>query len=131
MAHLLVVEDEVAILQQMAALLQRTKHTVFTASDGLEALKLLGVDGAEMSRPDVVILDIMMPNANGYAVARKMAESPHTKDIPLIVLTGYTDLEDVFHKFKSVAAFLPKPLDPPKLLNTLADVLASRRSGAA
>ena len=128
MANILVVEDEPGILSQLSALLQRTKHSVATAADGSEAIKLLGLESGAAALPDVVILDIMMPNANGYAVVSKMQQSPLAKNVPIILLSGYTDLEEVFRKFKNVKAFLPKPFEPPALLNVLADVLAARRS---
>ncbi len=131
MANILVVEDEPAILTQIAALLQRTKHAVFTASDGTESIKLLGLEGGESIAPDIVILDIMMPNANGYAVCKRMQEAPKAKSIPVILLSGYTDFEESFKKFANVAAFVPKPVDPPQLLNTIADILAARRSPEA
>jgi len=128
MANILVVEDEPAILAQMTVLLQRTKHTVLTASDGSEAIRLLGLAGGESTNPDIVILDIMMTSVNGYAVCKRMQDSPLAKSIPIILLSGYTDFEESFKKFPNIAAFIPKPIDPPRLLNTIADALAARRA---
>lgn len=129
MANLLIVDDERDLVEQMAALLQRAGHRVTTALDGTEAVKALGLEGADSDNlPDAVILDIMMPQINGYKVCARMKDDPRTRAIPLIMLTGYTDLKDVFDRFPNVAAFVPKPFENRDLLNTIADILHSRRA---
>ncbi|MBI4678400.1 MAG: response regulator [Elusimicrobia bacterium] len=128
MANILVVEDEPVLLKNIAALLAKSGHTVLTASDGLEVLKLLGLEGRTAGAiPEVIILDVMLPNVNGYQVLQKMHGNAATKALPVILLTGYTELRDAFEKFKNVKAFLHKPFDPKRLLNSLADVLAASR----
>ena len=128
MAHFLIVDDEPDLVRQMTALLERAKHTVAAASDGSEVLQALGLEKAEAALPDVVILDVMMPRENGYKVCARLKDDPRKQDIPLIVLTGYTDFKEAFDKFPNVAAFLPKPFEPAQLLNTLADVLYASRT---
>ncbi len=131
MAKILIVEDESAVLQQMAMVLNRAQHDVITAKDGTEALKHLGFDGAApASLPDVVILDVMMPNVNGFHVCARMKEDPRTAKIPTIILTGYTDLRDVFEKFTNVKGYLGKPFDGKRLLTALSGVLPKPAAAA-
>lgn len=129
MATILVVEDEPLLLKNIAALLTKSGHTVLTAGDGSEVLKLLGLEGGSAAAvPEIILLDVMLPSVNGYQVLQRMHEAPHTKNLPVILLTGYTELRDAFQKFKNVKAFLHKPFDPKRLLNALADLIASLRS---
>ncbi|MBI5623099.1 MAG: response regulator [Elusimicrobia bacterium] len=131
MANILVVEDEPALLKNLAALLTKAGHTVLTAGDGSEVLKLLGLEGGTAGAiPEVIILDVMLPNVNGYQLLTRMHENPATKNMPVILLTGYTELRDAFQKFKNVSSFLHKPFEPKRLLNALADVLSTLRQQA-
>jgi len=129
MANLLVVEDEPALLEQMVAPLKKAGHVVATATDGSEVLKTLGVDGPAMGvKPDLIVMDVMLKSVNAYMVLSKLKEHPESRDIPTVLVTGYTDLRDVFGKFKSVKAFVEKPADNRTIFNAIADVLSATRA---
>jgi DNA-binding response OmpR family regulator len=81
MGRILVVEDEPAILRGLADNLRREQHEVFTAEDGEEGYRLVSE-----KRPDLVILDLMLPTLSGYEVCRKMRAEGMT--MPILILTA-------------------------------------------
>jgi two-component system, OmpR family, response regulator len=86
-ARLLVVDDEPSIRELLTASLRFAGFEVFPASDGAEALKL-----AEQHRPDLVVLDIMLPDLDGFTVTRKLRE--RGRDVPVVFLTARDDTSD-------------------------------------
>ncbi len=85
--RILLVDDSPLVHQMYGEELQRADYDVWHAQDGLEALKAVF-----SNPPDVVVLDIHMPNINGYQVCRLLKEHPATKHIPVIVFTGERSL---------------------------------------
>lgn len=128
MARILIVEDDPAILSQIATPLRRANHEVLTAVDGSEALQALGV-GVKFApqRPDVVLLDVMLPNVNGFMVCSKMQEDANASSVPVIMVSGFDDFKEPFRKFKNIAGWIDKPFEMPELLNKVADVLMDLR----
>jgi two-component system OmpR family response regulator len=86
-ARLLVVDDEPSIRELLTASLRFAGFEVFSAADGAEALKL-----AEQHRPDLVVLDIMLPDLDGFTVTRKLRE--RGRDVPVVFLTARDDTND-------------------------------------
>jgi two-component system OmpR family response regulator len=86
-ARLLVVDDEPSIRELLTASLRFAGFEVFPAADGAEALKL-----AEQYRPDLVVLDIMLPDLDGFTVTRKLRE--RGRDVPVVFLTARDDTND-------------------------------------
>jgi response regulator RpfG family c-di-GMP phosphodiesterase len=80
---ILLIDDEQDVLMLMGQMLQIKGYNVVTADNGVEGKKL-----AASEKPDVIILDISMPGMDGGQVAEELKESPETKDIPIIFLTG-------------------------------------------
>jgi len=115
MKKILVVDDDQVIVETITAGLEEDPHEyeVIAAADGFEA-------GLQVShfRPDLLILDIMMPDIDGYEVCRKLKTSEETKHIKIIVLSGYLD-EDNYKKMREYGADLcfskPLPLDKLKV----------------
>ncbi|MEK7407125.1 MAG: response regulator transcription factor [Acidobacteriota bacterium] len=87
MGRILVVEDEPAILRGLTDNLRREQHEVFTAEDGEEGYRLVSE-----KRPDLVILDLMLPKLSGYEVCRKMRADGMT--MPILILTARSDETD-------------------------------------
>src|SRR5690348_13326341 len=77
---ILVVDDEPAIVRLVRARLQADDYTVLTAANGEEALRL-----AENERPDLIVLDVMMPDMDGFEVLRRLRQ---TSQVPVIMLTA-------------------------------------------
>ncbi|MDD4365702.1 MAG: response regulator transcription factor [Synergistales bacterium] len=88
--RILVVEDEAAIADLVAEGLRRQGFRPEKVHDGDQALEMI-----ETTRPDLVILDLMLPGLDGWEICRRMKESPATKEIPVIMLTARRDERDV------------------------------------
>ncbi len=103
---ILVVDDEQLNVELLESILAKD-YDVVTALSGIEALVKV-----EKTSPDLLLLDIMMPNMNGYAVCRQLKSSPKTMPIPIVMVTALKEKED---KIKAIEAgaddFLSKPVD--------------------
>jgi len=114
-ATILVVDDESAMLDALAATLRGQGFAVLTAEDGLQALEVLG-----RLKPDLIITDISMPRMNGYQLYERVSANPEWVWIPFIFLTGRTEDADMrFGKELGVDDYLRKPVDPEDLLATV------------
>lgn len=81
--HVLVVDDEPNIVLSLEFLLSQAGFSVTTAGDGDS-----GLEAARKERPDVILLDIMLPGADGYEVCQSLREEPALQDVPVIMLTA-------------------------------------------
>jgi two-component system alkaline phosphatase synthesis response regulator PhoP/two-component system response regulator VicR len=109
---ILAVDDERHIVRLIQVNLERAGYQVVTAFDGPEALKKVDVE-----KPDLVVLDVMMPKMDGFEVLKRLQANPETRDIPIIMLTAKAQDADVFRGWSSgVSAYLTKPFNPLELL---------------
>jgi DNA-binding response OmpR family regulator len=107
----LVADDEEDIRALVAFRLRRAGYDVITAADGGEALTL-----ATTRRPDLIVLDMMMPKATGLEVTRSLREQDSTRDIPVILLTARAQEADVASGFAAGADdYVKKPFSPMDL----------------
>jgi len=115
--RILVVDDEDQILQLVSAMLELEGHEVVTASHGVEALLMV-----EDTRPDAILLDIVLPRMDGATVAQKLREDPETADIPIVFLTGLVDGDEMQRRGPIIGGqyFLAKPFDAKRLHDVLA-----------
>lgn len=128
---ILVVDDTPSNLSLMIRLLQGD-YTVRLANNGENALRI----AAAASPPDLILLDIMMPEMDGYEVCRRLKANPHTREIPVIFLTACVEVEDERLGLELGAVdYITKPLSPPIMmarvkthltLKALADTLRLR-----
>jgi CheY-like chemotaxis protein len=119
--HILVVDDNRDSADSLAMLLKLTGHETHTAHDGVAA-----VEAAATLRPDIVLLDIGLPNLSGYDAARRIRKQPWGKDMVLIALTGWGQEED--RQRSREAGFnehMVKPVDHVALMKLLAESGAS------
>ena len=125
-ARILVVDDDQVIQQLLKVNLELEGYAVEVASDGEEALALF-----DRFRPDLVLLDIMMPKLDGWEVARRLAGT--TGGPPPIVLLSARAQESDVQKGNDlgVAAYVTKPFDPIQLLHLVAGIIAQQDRGAA
>jgi putative two-component system response regulator len=109
---LLVVDDSLDNLTLMMELLKKN-YEVVLANNGERALKI----AASKTRPDLILLDIMMPGMDGYQVCRLLKGNPATRDIPVIFLTAKAEVEDEERGLQIGAVdYLTKPISPPIVL---------------
>jgi CheY-like chemotaxis protein len=121
---ILVADDEPNIARLVQMSLERNGYTVVLAPDGREALKQVAD-----SRPDLILLDVMMPHVDGFEVLEKLKGDPATRDIPVIMMTVKARDADTFEATeRGAAAFLWKPVNPSDLLATVDLVLRAPRA---
>ncbi|MEB3273754.1 MAG: response regulator transcription factor [Prochlorothrix sp.] len=123
MSTILVVEDSETYRTMISDLLQSSGFSVETASNGLEALAK--VDGATPEGlPALIVLDIVMPEMNGYEFCRKVKGNPKTKDVPVVMCSSKSEEFDHYWGMKQGAdAYLNKPFEPKELLKTIKHLL--------
>ena len=119
----LVVDDDPDAREYLTTVLEDNGYATATANDGVEAIAMI-----ERAAPDLVALDITMPEKSGVAVYRRLKEDEKLKSIPVIIITG---ISDEFRKFISTRRQVPppegyisKPVDPEELARMVGDLLA-------
>lgn len=112
MASILVVEDELDIQELIRYNLDREGYTVYTAPDGESGLRL-----ALQQKPDLIILDIMLPGINGLDVCKKLRRDPQTENTPIIMVTAKGEDSDVVTGLELGANdYVTKPFSPRVLV---------------
>lgn len=120
----LVVDDDTGTLNLMNALL-RGRYRIKLATTGRKALEIARAD----TPPDLVLLDIMMPDLDGHEVCRQLKADPQTSEIPVIFLTAMAQTEDERRGFALGAAdYITKPISPPILLARIDTHLMLKRA---
>lgn len=111
MSKILVVDDDDAINELIKINLELFGYDAISARDGLQGFTL-----AKQEMPDLIILDVMMPEVDGYTVAKRVRENSQTKDIPILMLTAMGQLEDKVKGFDiGVDDYLVKPFEMEEL----------------
>lgn len=122
-ASVLLVDDEDQLRRVMRDLLEREGYTVFEAGDGVEAL-----DQVDRHAPDIIVLDLNLPNLDGYGVLSHLRSRPATADLPVVVLTARGDEDSEVRVFEYGADdFLSKPFRARALSSRLNAVLGRTR----
>jgi DNA-binding response OmpR family regulator len=110
--RILVVEDDADMSELLAFNLKQAGFTVGTAADGVEGLKK-----ARTSNPDLVLLDVMLPDLDGFTVCGILRREPKTAEIPIIIVTALSSQLSRFSGFEAGAdAYVTKPFSPKCLL---------------
>jgi len=110
--RILAVDDRRNIVKLIQVNLEKAGYEVSCAYDGDEALRKVNI-----SKPDLIVLDVMMPRKDGFQVLKELKENSETKDIPVIMLTAKAQDADIFRGWQSgVDCYLTKPFNPNELL---------------
>jgi two-component system, OmpR family, alkaline phosphatase synthesis response regulator PhoP len=117
--HILIVDDEKDILELIQYNLTREGYRVSTAADGEEALDKVGAD-----RPDLILLDLMLPGIDGFDVCRRLKSDPLTRSIPVVMVTAKGEDADIVTGLELGADdYIIKPFSPRILLARVRAVL--------
>jgi len=110
--HILIVDDAPENIRLLGTVLQQEGYKINGAKEGLQALKI-----AAKVIPDLILLDVMMPEVDGFEICQRLKGNPATKDIPIIFLTAKDQLEDMVRGFQVGAAdYITKPFNTLELL---------------
>jgi twitching motility two-component system response regulator PilH len=116
---ILVVDDSPTELTMMAIPLKNRGYRVTTAVDGEQALEQVSRE-----RPDLIVLDIILPKKNGFQVCRQLKTTPDTKEIKILMLTSKNQESDRFWGLKQGAdVYMTKPFEEEELLANVARLL--------
>jgi len=119
---ILVVEDEVPVAMVIRANLQSAGYKVVEAYTGLS-----GWQKAQQEKPDVVVLDVMLPELNGWGVLKRIRADESLRDTPVVMLTALTEDADVAKGWELGAdIYLPKPFEPDALVSVVNRLLSAR-----
>lgn len=124
MAHILICDDDPTIRRMVEEFLQRSGHEVTIAKDGLDALVIL-----KKERPDLLVLDVMMPEINGYDVCHNIKFDPRLKDLPIVILTSREQELDPRLGALMGIEYMHKSCSPRDLTEKIGKILAARKTG--
>ncbi|MFA0758258.1 MAG: hypothetical protein PVTTEEND_001654 [Candidatus Fervidibacter sp.] len=120
--RVLVVDDERHIVRLVQVNLERQGYEVLTAYDGVECL-----EKAKAEKPDLIILDVMMPRMDGFEALQRLKSDPETNQIPVIMLTARAQDRDVLQGYQYGAdLYLTKPFSPLELISLVKRVFESQ-----
>ena len=120
MARILIVDDSPTGMYKLTGMLEKHGHVVLKAENGADGVAL-----ARQEKPDVVLMDIVMPGLNGFQATRQLTKDPETSHIPVIVVTTKDQETDmVWAQRQGAKGYLTKPVDEEQLILKVKKVLA-------
>src|SRR5499425_1272354 len=120
---ILIVDDDEDILLIVQTILASAGYSAFTAHNGRE-----GVETAREARPDLILLDVMMPELSGWEVCTTLKSAPETRQIPIAMLTVKSEIRDLITGMQVGADdYITKPFTRKKLLSTVRRLLDEKR----
>jgi twitching motility two-component system response regulator PilH len=121
MARILIVDDSPSQLMGIRRIVEKLGHEALTAEDGAA-----GVDLAKKELPDLILMDVVMPNLNGFQATRSISREPSTKHIPVILVTTKDqDTDRMWGMRQGARAYLTKPFSEEELSEVITSHLAS------
>lgn len=123
MAKIMVVDDDPDLQYVLKKAFEEKAYKVVLAKNGKEALKK-----TKREKPDLILLDLMMPKLDGRSTALKLKSKQDTKKIPIVILTGYGDLKELFLSQEDMegTTFLEKPTPLKKIIHVVRQCLGQR-----
>jgi twitching motility two-component system response regulator PilH len=119
MARVLIVDDSPSQLMGMKRIIEKLGHEILTAEDGA-----LGVEAAKRELPDLILMDVVMPNLNGFQATRSISKEPTTSHIPIVLVTTKDQETDrVWGMRQGAKAYLTKPVNEAALIKLVKELL--------
>lgn len=119
MARILIVDDSPSQLVVLRRIVEKLGHEVITAVDGSA-----GVEAAKLHLPDLILMDVVMPNLNGFQATRTIAKEPRTAHIPIILVTTKDqDTDKIWGQRQGAKAYVTKPVNENELIGALKQFL--------
>jgi len=121
MALILIADDSPTEIFVIKKMLEKHHHQIITAEDGLQA-----IDITLSEQPDLIIMDVVMPNLNGFQATRRLSKDPLTQNIPIIIVSSKNQETDKLWGFRQGAkGYLCKPVDENQLLTEITTLLTT------
>lgn len=127
MARIMVVDDDPDLVESVTMILEKRGHEVIAAYDGVECLEKL-----KSSRPDAIILDVMMPNKDGYEVCKELKGNPEYREIPILLLTAVVSkIPTTTYTYRDgmeteADDYVDKPVEPAELVRLVERLLQKK-----
>ena len=119
MARILIVDDSPSQLLGMKRIVEKLGHEAITAEDGAA-----GVEAAKASLPDLILMDVVMPNLNGFQATRAISKEPSTAQIPVVLVTTKDQETDkVWGMRQGAKAYITKPFTENQLVEIINSLL--------
>ena len=119
MARILIVDDSPSQLLGIKRIVEKLGHETLTAEDGAA-----GVDVAKREKPDLILMDVVMPNLNGFQATRTISKDPETAGIPIVLVTTKDQETDkVWGIRQGAKAYVTKPIKEEELVAVLKELL--------
>ncbi len=124
MAHILIVDDSPTDLMMLGDIVRKAGHRVTTAPTASE-----GITIARETRPDLILMDVVMPEMNGFQATRSLSRDPQTGEIPVIIVTNKTmETDRAWGLRQGARDFLVKPVRGPELMDRIGKLLGGDAS---
>jgi len=121
--NILIVEDEPQTVKLIKFILEKDDYSAISAKDGEEGLRMV-----RERKPDLIVLDLMLPKMDGYQLCETLKTDPDTKQIPVLVLTALDTGPDFEKALERKADwYITKPFDPQHLLKRIAYLIGKRK----
>ena len=119
MARILIVDDSPSQLMGIRRIVEKLGHEALTAEDGAA-----GVEAAKRELPDLILMDVVMPNLNGFQATRSITREPTTKHIPIVLVTTKDqDTDRVWGMRQGAKAYITKPFSESELADMIQQML--------
>jgi len=117
---ILIIDDEKDLVNTLALMLRARDYSVSSTADGQE-----GLDKAKSERPNLILLDIMVPGIDGYNLCMRLKADKDTKNIPIVIISALAERDSIIkcHNI-GVSDFLVKPFNLPALLGKLGKIIS-------
>lgn len=127
MARILIVDDSPSQLMGIRRIVEKLGHEALTAEDGAA-----GVEAAKRELPDLILMDVVMPNLNGFQATRSITREPSTKHIPIVLVTTKDqDTDRVWGMRQGAKAYITKPFSESELADMIQQMLGGEVPASA